>query len=75
MKQSQDGSPLRIYVTIEVQVTSTRIIDDDIIYFHAIMVFPPRGECPTSPPCCTLDAGTWTVDKVLANETVSDGPL
>lgn len=75
MKQSQDGSPLRIYLTIEVQVTLTRMTDDDMICFHAIMVSSSRDECHVSPPWCTLDTEIWSVDKSLGNGTVSDGPL
>ena len=42
MKQSQDGSPLEILVTVDVQITSTRIHEEDTPFLGAIMVFSPR---------------------------------
>ena len=72
MKQSQDGSPLEILVTVDVQITSTRIYEEETPYFRAIMVFSPRDLSSLS---YTLDAEILSANDFFRSEKVSDASL
>ena len=72
MKQSRDGSPLEILVTVEVHITSTRVTEEDIFWFRAVMVLSPRNLSSLS---YTLDAEFLSANDFFRSEKVIDASL
>ena len=72
MKQSQDGSPLKILVTVEVQTTLTRFTEEDILCYRAVMVFSSRDLSSLS---YTLDAEVLSGNGSFRSGKVSDASL
>ena len=72
MKQSQDGNPLEILVTVEVHITSKRVTEEDILWFRAVMVLSSRDLSSLS---YTLDAEVLSANDLFRSEKVSDASL
>ena len=72
MEQSQNGSQLGILVTVEVQITLAQIMETDIVWLRAVMLFSPRDFLSLS---YTLDAQLLSANDCSRSEKVSDASL
>ena len=72
MTQCQDGSPLEILVTVEAQTTLTRVTEEDIVCYRAVIVFSSKDMSSLS---YTFDAEVLSANGLLCSGKVSDASL
>ena len=72
MTQSHDGSPLEILVTVDVQTILTRVTEEDVIFYRAVMVFSSKDMSSLSYTC---DAEVLSANGLFCSGKVSDASL